>query len=253
MKLEGCKALVTGANRGLGRAYAQALVAAGAAQVFAGARNPADVPYSTVTPIRLDVTSDADVASAIETCAGVSLLINNAGVMLAKPVLGQGAAEALRREMEVNVFGLHRMMTAFAPRIAAAGGGAIVNVLSVVSLFTAPFNATYCSSKHAAMALTDGARIQLRRQGVHVVGVYAGFIDTDMARSVDRPKASPHAVAERTLDGVRRSQDHVFGDAVSEAVWQRLRKDSDELMVGQQQAWDAGATPWGPAAGASKR
>ena len=118
--------------------------------------------------------------------------------------------------------------SAFAPRIAHAGGGIIVNVLSVVSLFVAPFNATYCCSKHAAMALTDGARIQLRRQPVHVVGVYAGFIDTDMARSVGGPKVSPRQVAERTVEAMRGSRDHVFGDT-------------------QQHAWDTGAMPWGSA------
>jgi NAD(P)-dependent dehydrogenase (short-subunit alcohol dehydrogenase family) len=247
MKIEGCRALVTGANRGLGEAYAQALLAAGAAKVFAGARNPAEVSYEGVTPIKLDVTSGADVEAAVRLCEGIDVLINNAGVMLQKPILAEGAETALRREMEVNVFGLHRMITAFAPRIAQAGGGTIANVLSVVSLFVAPFNATYCCSKHAAMALTDGARIQLRRQGVHVVGVYAGFIDTDMARSVEGPKVSPRQVAERTIEAMRGSQDHVFGDTVSETIWQTLRKDSSEFEAAQQHAWDAGATPWGSA------
>ncbi len=240
---------MTGANRGLGKAYAQALLAAGAAEVFAAARNPAEITYEGVTPIKLDVTSDADVESAVRRCKGLSLLVNNAGAMLLKPVLADGADVALRREMEVNVFGVHRMMTAFAPRIAAAGGGAIVNVLSVVSFFTAPFNGTYCCSKHAAMALTDGARIQLKRQGVHVVGVYAGFIDTDMARAVDAPKISPRQVAERTLEGVRRADDHVFADDRSATIWQTLRKDSPEFATAQQQAWDTGASPWGPARG----
>ena len=247
MKIEGCRALVTGANRGLGKAYAQALLAAGAAEVFAGARNPAEVTYEGAIPVKLDVTSAADVEGAVRRCAGIHLLINNAGVMLQKPVLAEGAETALRREMEVNVFGLHRMMTAFAPRIAQGGGGAIVNVLSVVSLFVTPFNATYCCSKHAAMALTDGARIQLRKQGVHVVGVYAGFIDTDMARSVERPKVSPSQVAERTIEAITGSRDHAFGDTASENIWQMLRKDSSEFEAVQQQAWDSGATPWGTA------
>jgi len=116
-----------------------------------------------------------------------------------------------------------------------------------VSLFVAPFNATYCCSKHAAMALTDGARVQLRRQGVHVVGVYAGFIDTDMARSVGGPKVSPRQVAERTIEAMRGSRDHVFGDTVSENIWQSLRKDSSDFEAAQQHAWDTGATPWGSA------
>jgi NAD(P)-dependent dehydrogenase (short-subunit alcohol dehydrogenase family) len=113
MKIEGCTALVTGANRGLGKAFAQALLAARAAQVFAAARDPAEITYSGVTPIKLDVTSDPDVESSAHRCKGVNLLINNAGAMLLKPVLANGADVALRRETEVNVFGVHRMMAAF--------------------------------------------------------------------------------------------------------------------------------------------
>ena len=127
-------------------------------------------------------------------------------IMLKSPMLTEGSEDALRREMEVKVYGVLAMMRAFAPVLAHNGGGAIVNMLSVVSWFVNPFNATYCASKHAALAVTDAARIQLKAQGTQVVGVYAGFIDTDMAARVDAPKTSPRQVAERALEGLRTRQ-----------------------------------------------
>jgi NAD(P)-dependent dehydrogenase (short-subunit alcohol dehydrogenase family) len=241
MKIEGCIALVTGANRGLGKAYVEALLAAGAAKVYAGARQPFEIPDSRVTPVRLDVTSRADVESAAKRCTDVNVLINNAGAMLNTSMLEEGSEAAMRREMEVNVFGVLAMIRAFAPILAQNGGGAIANMLSVVSWFTYPFNATYCASKHAALAVTDGARIQLKGQGTHVVAVYAGFIDTDMAAELagpDVPKTSPRQVAERTLEGIVKGIDHVRADARSEEVWDQMRQHPAELDSAMQQAWD---------------
>jgi NAD(P)-dependent dehydrogenase (short-subunit alcohol dehydrogenase family) len=162
--------------------------------------------------------------------------------MLASPILAEGSEAALRAEMEVNVFGMLRMVRAFAPVLARNGGGAIANMLSVVSWFVVPFNATYCASKHAALALTEGVRIQLKSQGTQVVAVYAGFIDTDMAASVDREKTPPRQVAERTLDGIRNGLNNVHADERSEAVWQAVRTDPAGLHAQMQQQWDARAT-----------
>jgi len=238
MNIEGCVALVTGANRGLGKAYAEALLAAGAAKVYAGARDPAAIGDPRLTPVRLDVTSSEDIAAAALACGDVNLLINNAGAMLMTPMLAEGAEAALRREMEVNVFGVLAMVRAFAPILARNGGGAVANMLSVVSWFVSPFNATYCASKHAALAVTDAVRIQLKAQGTQVVGVYAGFIDTDMAAGIDRPKTSPRQVAERTLEGIRSGQDHVLADERAEGVWQATRTDPAALAAEMQRAWD---------------
>jgi NAD(P)-dependent dehydrogenase (short-subunit alcohol dehydrogenase family) len=174
MDIENSIALVTGANRGLGRACADALLAGGAAKVYAGARDPASVAVTDkrLVPVKLDVTQDTDVHAAADSCADVNLLINNAGIMLASPMLADDSEAAFRAEMEVNVFGMLRMVRAFAPVLAKNVGGAIANMLSVVSWFTYPLNATYCASKHAALALTEAVRIQRKSQGTQVVAVF---------------------------------------------------------------------------------
>jgi NAD(P)-dependent dehydrogenase (short-subunit alcohol dehydrogenase family) len=240
MNIANSIALVTGSNRGLGKAYTDALLAAGAAKVYAGARDPASIGVTDkrLVPIKLDVTQDKDVHAAAAVCADVNLLINNAGIMLASTMLSEDSESALRAEMEVNVFGMLRMVRAFAPVLARNGGGAIANMLSVVSWFVFPFNATYCASKHAALALTEGVRFQLKSQGTQVVAVYAGFIDTDMAAGFDREKTPPRQVAERTLAGIRDGLNDVHADERSEAIWQAVRTDPAGLHAQMQQQWD---------------
>jgi NAD(P)-dependent dehydrogenase (short-subunit alcohol dehydrogenase family) len=244
MNIEGCTALVTGANRGLGRAYTEALLAGGAAKVFAAARDPSAISDVRLTPIRLDVTSPTDIAAAVKACPDVSLLINNAGAMLKSPMLAEGSEDAMRREMEVNVYGVLALVRAFAPILARNGGGAIVNMLSVVSWFVNPFNATYCTSKHAALAVTDAVRIELKAQGTQVVGVYAGFIETDMAAGVNAPKTSPRQVAERTLEGLRSGQNHVIADDSARDTRAAVLADPAGVEAKMQIAWEQGGGPW---------
>jgi NAD(P)-dependent dehydrogenase (short-subunit alcohol dehydrogenase family) len=239
MNIAGKKALVTGANRGLGRAFAEALLEAGASTVYAGARNPSMVSNPRLTAVRLDVTSSRDVAAAAKACGDVDILINNAGVMLARSVLAENSEDALRREMEVNVFGALAMAKAFAPVLEHNGGGVIVNMLSVVSWYVYPFNATYCASKYAALAVTDGLRIQLKAQGTHVIVVYAGVIDTEMAAALSSgPKTSPQQVAEKTVQGIRAGLDHVLADERAESLWQAVRQDPAKLHAEMQAQWD---------------
>ena len=239
MDIKGSVALVTGANRGLGKAYVDALFEAGAAKVYAGARRPESITDPRVILIKLDITSAADVTDAAARCADVTLLINNAGIMLSTAMLAEGSANALRREFDVNVFGMQAMIRAFAPVLAANGGGAIANMLSVVSWFVNPINATYCASKHAAKAVSDAARMELKAQGTHVVSVYAGFIDTEMVGSLDVKKTPPSQVAERTLEGVRTGANHVRADERADMIWNATRTDLDQLEAQMQAQWDA--------------
>jgi NAD(P)-dependent dehydrogenase (short-subunit alcohol dehydrogenase family) len=242
LEIENCVALVTGANRGLGKAYAEALLAAGAAKVYAGARDPASIVDPRVTPIELDVTRNEDIAAAAKRCTDVTLLVNNAGVMLNRSMLAPDGESALRAELEVNVFGVLRMARAFAPILAQNGGGAIANMLSVVSWFVAPFGATYSASKHAALAVTEGLRMELKAQGTQVVGVYAGYIDTDMAASAPGPKTSPQKVAEETLAGIRNGADSVIVGERAREIWAAVRADPAALHTRMQQAFDAPQT-----------
>jgi NAD(P)-dependent dehydrogenase (short-subunit alcohol dehydrogenase family) len=239
MDIRGKIALVTGANRGLGRAFAEALLEAGATKVYAGARDPSAVIDPRVTPIHLDVTSSRDIAAAAATCTDIEILINNAGAMLATPVLAENSEDVLRREMEVNVFGMLAMSRAFAPVLARNGGGVLVNMLSVVSWYVYPFNSTYCATKHAALAVTDGLRIQLKAQGTIVIGVYAGLIDTEMGATLSSgPKTSPRQVAEKTIQGIRSGIEHVVADDSATSLWQATRQDLIKMHADMQARWD---------------
>ncbi len=193
MKVAGSIALVTGANRGLGLAFTKALVEMGATKVYAAARNPEAVTLKGVVPLKLDVTSDEDAVAAAR--------------------------------VEVNFVGPLRMARAFAPVLAKNGGGAIINVLSVASWMNGPGLATYGASKSAAWALTNGLRIELAQQGTQVVGLHAGFIDTDLARDFDAPKSSPEEIVRTTLDALERGDGQVLADEITRQVHRGLSAD----------------------------
>ena len=245
-QIHGISALVTGANRGLGKAFVQALLDRGAAKVYAAARDPGavEVTDARVVPVRLDITNPGDVAAAARDCADVSLLINNAGAMLQKPFLSTPDMSAARTEMETNYFGTLAMARAFAPVLAAAGVSALVNVLSVVSWYAPPFNASYCASKSAEWALTNALRVELHGQGTLVVGVHAGFIDTDMTATVKDSKISPREVAAQTLDAVEKGQPEVLTDDWTRHVKNSVATDQQSLYPDIQRSWNAGESPW---------
>lgn len=223
MQLKDSVVFVTGANRGLGLAFAQAALAAGARKVYAAARDPASVTLPGVVPIQLDVGNAAQVAAAVRDCGDVTLLINNAGISMGSSFLASpDAIAAARAEFEVNFFGPWALASAFAPVLKANGGGAIVNVLSALSWVSFPSVATYSASKSAAWSLTNGLRNELRAQGTQVVALHVGYMDTDMTRGLDTPKSSPADVARVTLEGVEAGAFEVLADDISKQIKQSL-------------------------------
>ncbi len=240
MKVEGAVALVTGANRGLGATIAQTLVEAGAT-VYGGARDNTSITNPDVIPVRLDVTSADDIANAARACRDASIVVNNAGILRSSASLAPGAVDAARAEMETNFFGPLRVARAFAPVLRDNGGGALVNVLSVLSFISMPQGATYSASKAAAWSLTNALRIELRRQGTLVVAVHAGFIDTDMAAEVSGEKISPQAVAAQIVAAIEADAEEVLADPTSETVKAALPNDLTALYPALQAQWDAEA------------
>jgi NAD(P)-dependent dehydrogenase (short-subunit alcohol dehydrogenase family) len=240
IKIQDCVALVTGSNRGLGLAYCEGLLRAGAAKVYAAARDPSkvDIRDSRVVPIALDVTSVPAVTAASKACQDVSLLVNNAGVLGNSPMLGAESESAARGEMETHFFGVLSMVQRFAPVLAKNGGGAILNVLSVGSWFASPFIATYCASKAAEEILTDAIRMQLRAQRTHVAGVYAGYIDTDMSAHITEPKTRPIQVVDRSLAGLESGAERIFADDSAIYVDRMVRTDRAAFDAGLLQHWE---------------
>ncbi|WP_426702308.1 SDR family oxidoreductase [Rhodanobacter sp. Col0626] len=219
MKIQDSTAFVTGANRGLGLAYAKALLAAGARKVYAGARDPSTVPsLEGLVPVRIDVNHAGDIAAAAAQCGDVDLLINNAGVIGSEPLLGANGVNALDTVLNTNLHGVLAVSRAFAPVLRANGGGALVNMLSALSWTSLPGSASYSISKAAAWALTNGLRNELRGQGTLVVGVHAGYIDTDMVKDVDSPKSRPEDIAQAVLDGIEAGASEVLADDTARYV-----------------------------------
>lgn len=224
MEIDGAVALVTGANRGLGAAFAGGLVAAGA-KVYGGARDPESITTPGVIPVRLDVTSSADIAAAVAACGDVTFLVNNAGVSTDTTTLAPDAIDQFEHEMATNVYGPLALTRAFAPVLAANGGGAVANVLSVLSWVSMTTTAVYCATKAAAWSVTNSLRLDLRPQGTLVVGVHCGFLDTDMTAGLEVPKLAPSSVVEQTLDAVRAGRYEVLADDLTVAVRAGLSND----------------------------
>ena len=214
-RIEGAVALVTGANRGIGRALTAALLARGARKVYATARNPEtllDLRDERVVSLRLDVTDADQIRAAGEAATDVELVFNNAGLLLATGIADSSVLDQARREMEVNYFGPLQLLHRLAPTLARNGGGAVVNIGSAAGLTNVPFYPTYSASKAALHSITQAARILLGPQGTSVFGVYAGPVDTDMVRDLALPKTAPRDVAFAILDGIEAGQEDIFPD-----------------------------------------
>jgi NAD(P)-dependent dehydrogenase (short-subunit alcohol dehydrogenase family) len=232
--------LVTGGNRGLGKALVQASLRAGARKVYVGSRTPIETSDPRLVPIKLDITNEEDVAAAAEACQDVTILMNNAGILntTSTSLLRAPSVDGARQEMETNYFGTLAMVRTFAPYLKKNGGGTLVNMLSVLSWFTTPISASYSASKYAALSLTQGIRIELRSQGTLVTAVFAGYIDTDMTAGVDAPKTSPEEVAARIIAGIRNNQEEVLADQMSQEI-KAVLASNPQLFSQQLQAdWD---------------
>ena len=214
-RIEGAVALVTGANRGIGRALTEALLNRGVKKVYATARNPEalrDWRDERLVSLRLDVTNLNDIRAVVDAATDVDLVFNNAGVVQAMGIVDSTVLDQARREMEVNYFGPLHLLHRLAPTLARNGGGAVVNIGSLAGLTSFPLLPTYSASKAALHSLTQAARILLAAQGTAVFGVYPGPVDTDMNREFAMPKASPREVAFATLDGIEAGQEDIFPD-----------------------------------------
>ncbi len=219
MTIEHKAVLVTGANRGIGKALVEEALRRGAERVYAGTRQPLDHLDGRVTPLTLDVTDAAQTQGAVERVESLDILINNAGLALFDDLSDRAMLE---RHLAVNLFGTYGVTQAFLPFLTRSRG-AIVNVLSVTALAAMPFIPAYSISKAAAFSLSQSLRALLAGQGVRVHAVLTGPVDTDMSRGFDVPKASPESVARAIFDGVEKEEDDIFPDLMSQSMAESWR------------------------------
>jgi NAD(P)-dependent dehydrogenase (short-subunit alcohol dehydrogenase family) len=224
MELTGSTALVTGANRGLGRHFAQQLLERGAQKVYATARDPEQIDLPGVERLRLDVTDPASVAAATAVATDVTLLVNNAGVSNYQNLVS-GDLDLIRLELDTNLWGTLATVRAFAPVLASNGGGAILNVLSRMSWLSVSGANSYAVAKAAQWSLTNGIRLELAEQGTLVTGLLLSATDTDMMAGWDIPKNDPADVVRDALDGIEADRLEVLADADTIATKAALSAD----------------------------
>ena len=224
MEIRNSVALVTGANRGLGRHFAAALLGRGATKVYAAARNPEAVDLPGVVPVRLDITDPDSVAAAAAVAGDITLLVNNAGSSTRAALLEDDLAD-VRLEMETHYFGTLNMIRTFAPVIATNGGGAVLNVLSVLSWIHRATSGAYSAAKAAEWAMTNALRVELAPRGITTTALHVGYMDTDMAAHVDGPKSDPAVIAALALDGAAAGVPEVVADEVRRNVRSGLSAD----------------------------
>jgi NAD(P)-dependent dehydrogenase (short-subunit alcohol dehydrogenase family) len=225
--------LVTGANRGIGRALVEEALRRGAKRVYAGTRQPLIHSDERVTPLTLDVTNAAQIQAAVENVESLDILINNAGVDLYGDISERAAIE---RHLAVNLFGTHGVTHAFLPLLTRSRG-AIVNVLSLAAVAALPFDPTYSISKAAALSLSQSLRALLGGRGVRVHVVLPGPVDTDMTRGLDIPKTSPDSVARAIFDGLGKGEEEIFPDPMSVSMAEGWRSGAVKALERQFAAY----------------
>jgi NAD(P)-dependent dehydrogenase (short-subunit alcohol dehydrogenase family) len=230
--ITGKAVLVTGANRGLGRALVDEALSRGAARVYAGTRQPLSHPDERVTSLALDVTDTAQIRAAADRVTSLDVLVNNAGVALLDDLSDRSVLE---QHLAVNLFGPLEVSNAFMPLLAAAEG-AIVNVVSDSAIAAVPIVPAYSISKAAAYSMSQSLRALSASRGVKVHAVLAGPIDTDMNRGFDIPKASPASVARAVFDGVEQGEGDIFPDPVSATIADSWRTSPTKELERQRTA-----------------
>ncbi len=226
-------ALVTGSNRGIGQAIVEALAASGVPKIYAGHRAGRAAPKAPgIVPIELDITDGGQIAAAASDCSDVTLLVNNAGINTNAPLLAPADLDGARREIETNYLGTLAMCRAFAPVLRRNGGGAIVNLLSVLARVSLPLMGSLCASKAAGRLMTHGLRAELKAQGTRVIAIMPGAVDTDMTRGLQIPKMPPAEVADAIIDALRRGVDDVYPGGMAAFVAAGLAGDA--LAVEQE-------------------
>lgn len=213
--ISGATALVTGGQRGLGLATVNALIDAGAAKVYATARTPKPSEDPRVVPLPLEVTDQVSVEALVKAAGDVSIVVNNAGAGGLGSLLGT-SIDDVRALFDVNVFGPLRVALAFAPVLASNGGGALVDIHSVLSW--APGFGAYGASKAAIWSATNSLRLELAPQGTKVTGVHVGYIDTDMTRDVTAPKSDPREIARQIVAAIEADEPEVLADDLTRQV-----------------------------------
>jgi NAD(P)-dependent dehydrogenase (short-subunit alcohol dehydrogenase family) len=221
--------LVTGANRGIGRALVTEALSRGARRVYAGTREPVAHPDDRVTPLNLDVTSAAQIREAAGQVGSLDVLVNNAGIALYDDLSDLATIE---RHLAVNLFGTYGVTQAFLPALTQSGG-VIVNNVSVMAFAPVPVTPAYAISKAAAFSMTQSLRALLAGRGVRVHAVLTGPVDTDMTRGFDIPKATPESVARAILDGVEKDEEDIFPDPMSESMAESWRTGAAKALERQ--------------------
>ena len=233
MKIADSTVLVTGANRGIGKALVEEALKRDAKRIYVGTRQSFAHADKRVTPLTLDVTSSAQIRAAVGKVDALDILINNAGISFKNDLSDRAALELL---LAINLFGTYDVTQAFLPVVARARG-AIVNVLSLASLAAVPFDSLYSISKAAAFSLSQSLRALLAGRGVSVHIVLPGPIDTDMTRDLDIPKASPESAARAILDGLERGDKEIFPDPMSETIAEGWRNSAVKALQRQFAAY----------------
>ena len=236
--IEGRTALVTGANRGIGRSIVEALIGAGATKVYAAVRDPASAAPlveafgDRVVPVRFDLTDPASIRAAAEAAGDAQIVVNNAGVLRAASPLSPNALDEFRFELDANVFGLIHTAQSFAPGLRRNGGGVFIQLNSVASLKSFPDFSTYCASKAAAYSITQALRAELGEQGTRVISVHPGPIATDMANDAGLGEMAepPSVVADAIVEAIGGDAFHVFPDTMARQIGEAYQSFAENVV-----------------------